>query len=224
MRRAWAAVLVALLVATPAGARPGHESVQRSTKWFLHIGLAGTGTTGEWTHTLDERDYADTGNGTGNLYNGIGNEIFPTAGREPERTVFEATDGLPLRLGASDPATNPVTGQIAVRTLDVGSFEVSVPVGAGMVVLELDLTGVPAGSGERVVIASQVIEFLVTPFQSRHVLDVRMAPDGSFDGVAFTDVSLTTHFRGPSVGTGFFELDDPASFIEVPTLRSPRTR
>ena len=98
----------------------------------------------------------------------------------------------------------------------------SLPAGAGQAVLVLELTGVPAGSDERMAIGSQVVEFLVTPLQSKHVVDVRIPPDAALNGLTFTEVSLSTHFRGPSAGTGFFELDDPASFIEVPTLRPAR--
>lgn len=224
-RRLSFAVLVAVVVgAAPVAARPAQPSPPRPTKWFLHIDLVETGpTTGEWTFTLNGRDYPDGGNGTGNLFNGIGNEVLLATGvEEPQREVFAATDGLPLRLDASDPLVNPVTGKIAVRTLDVGQFGVSLPVGAGQAVLELELTGVPAGSDEPVVIGSQAIEFLVTPFDSEHVLDVQLEPDAALDGATFTDVALSTHFRGPSVFTGFFELDDPASFIEVPTARSRR--
>ncbi|HEX2296587.1 MAG TPA: hypothetical protein VHN37_14940 [Actinomycetota bacterium] len=223
-RRLSLAVLLAVVAgAVPVDARPAGHSV-RATKWFLHIEIDETGpVTGEWTFTLNGRDYPDGGNGSANLSNGVGNEVFHATGaQEPSRNVFVATDGLPLRLAASDPVLHVVTGKIAVRSLDAGQLGVSLPLGAGQAVLELDLSGVPAGSDEPVVIGSQVIEFLVTPFQSRHVLDVLIRPDEALDGVSFTDVALTTHFRGPSVFTGAFELDDPPSFVEVPTVRPRR--
>lgn len=213
---------LAVLLAVVAGASPvAGALVPRTTKYFLHIDIVQPGVgNAEFDYYMDARDYPDEGDGTGNTANGLLNEVFGATGiEEVRRDTFPARDRLPLRLDAS----RPVTGRIAVEAFEVASFGYGAHVGAGQTVLEVELVGTPAGTEDRAVIGSQTIEFLVTPVEPEHVLEIQLEPDAALHGTTFTEVSLTTQFRGASLLTGFFDLDDPASFIEIPTLRPQRT-
>lgn len=226
-RRAWCVGIVTMASGVTAIAATGSASpvVQPTTKYYLHIDQVQSGVGGDWELSMSTSNHADDGNGMGNTYNGVANEVFAVTGAdEPRRTHFPAVDRLPLRLDAMVPAARPVTGAIAVRSFQIGSFGVSVPLGVGQAVLDLELTGTPVGAADPVTIGTETIEFLVTPFASKHVLDVRIEPDDAYHGTTFSELTLTTYFHGPAVFTGFFELDDPPSFIEIPTVRPARAR
>ncbi len=213
---------LAMLVAVVAGAAPaaGAPAAPRTTKYFLHIDIVQPGVgEPEYEYYMDTADYPDTGDGTGNTANGLLNEVFGATGiEEPRRDVFSVRDRLPLRLDAS----RPVTGRIAVEGFEMSSLGQAVPVGAGQSVLDLELVGTPSGTDDPVTIGSQTVEFLVTPIEPQHVVEVSLDPDDSLRGTTFSEVELIAYFRGASVLTGFYELDDPASYIEIPTLRPAR--
>lgn len=197
-----------------AAAKPDTPRLAETTKLFLHIDVPRSGVGGTFEMSLSVDDYPDGGNNTGIIYDGAPNEVLLATGlQEPKSTSFPTVDGVPLRVDAS----SPITGVIAIGVFQIVVDTVGVPVGGGAATLELKLEGELA-SGRKMTIGEQQIEYLVTPAQNTYPLDVNIQPGKSSHGKRFSSLTLTTLVRGPSVMTGFFELDDPASFIEIPSL------
>lgn len=212
-RKVWFVVCSTLALAAPVDAAPA----PRTAKLYVHIGETASGVAGEFDFYLDARDYPDAANRAGNMTNGLPNEVAGATGGG-WRNVFPAKELVPLRLDAR----RAVTGRIAVGVYEPNVF-VATPAGVGQVVVDLELVGTPAGAEESVVLGKQTAEFLVTPAAPLHVVEVEMEPDPALHGTTFSEIALVTNFRGASLLTGFFELDDPASFLEIPTLRPHRT-
>lgn len=141
--------------------------------------------------------------------------LSATGAGAPQRWVFPAVDGLPLRL---DPA-GPVTGVVAMRALELGAGGQKARVGAGVARLDVELSGRVA-SGRVVTIGTQSIDYTVTPTQEVYPLELRMATAAAARGKTFTALTLTATSRGASLLTGCVELDDPASFVQIPVARA----
>ena len=86
---------------------------------------------------------------------------------------------------------------------------------AGEATLEVTLAG--TSGGEPKVIGTASNSYQVTPDKGSYTVDFEISPDSALNKAAFTTLELTTTVRGPTVLHGFYELDDPASFITVPT-------
>jgi hypothetical protein len=186
-----------------------------SRKLFLHIEVQkdSNGATGKFKNFLSTQDFVDEVNGSANVYDGVPNEAFiATGSREPAKTEFPSADGTPFRMNAKA----HTTGLIAVRSFQAETVnDLAIPAGGGAATLELQLKG-ELSSGRKVDVGEQSIDYLVTPAQELYELDVDIAPAAGLHGKRFASITLTVLFRGAAVMSGAYELDDPASFIEVP--------
>jgi hypothetical protein len=124
---------------------------------------------------------------------------------------WPALDGVPLKLDTS----KPITGEIYTHGIFplVGDFP---GVAAGNAKLTVQLVG--ETGGEEKVIGEFVEEFLATPSPTPHLSNVEITPDAALSGVEFTTLRLRTRIGGASAGQVFYKLDNPNSFISIPTF------
>lgn len=166
--------------------------------------------------TLSTSDDADEGDGCGAVESGLITEALTTAGQDPsgsvDRVTWEATDGVPFVFDA----TKDVRGEITMASFK-GLSENPLGLGAGQTKLHIVVSGSVDGATKT--IGEATAEYLVTPDKSSYTVTFTIKPDAALDQVTFTALELTTTVRGASVLNGFYSLDDPASFVTVPTLQ-----
>lgn len=145
----------------------------------------------------------------GIVYDAIPESAPAPVGANPWQT-WPAIDGVPVALDA----TKPITGEIYVQGLFplVGDYP---GISAGQVRLTVKLVG--EKDGEEIEIGEFVDEFVATPGAAAHASMVEIAPDEALDKTEFTSLTLHTRIGGASVGHGVYKLDNPSSFITVPT-------
>lgn len=146
----------------------------------------------------------------GIVYDAIPETAPAPVGADPWQT-WPAIDGVPLTLDA----TKPITGEIYVQGLFplVGDYP---GISAGQVRVTVKLIG--EKDGEEVEIGEFVDEFTATPGAEAHASMVEITPDAALDKAQFTSLTLRTRIGGASVGHGVYKLDNPSSFVTVPTL------
>ena len=196
---ALAAVMVAgVFSAIPATAQEAEAPAPAdgpATTYFLHrAACGGDADPGLGMSTEDLME--EGGDDCGNALMGLPNEAGLVT------TTYPATDALPLPL---DP-TRPVTGEITLHSN-----------GGGVGQAEVDLTLTGTAAGESVVIAEQTLSYLMTPDNDTYTNPIEMTPADGLAGKVFESVEFTTLVRGPSLLHGFASVDDPASFVTIPT-------
>lgn len=149
----------------------------------------------------------------GLVYDTIPESAPAPVGSNPNHT-WPAVDGIPLKLDAS----KPITGEIYTMGLFplVGDYP---GISAGSV--RLTVTVVGESGGEEKTIGEFVDEFTVLPGDAAHASMVEIVPEADLDKSEFTSLTLITRIGGNSVGHGVYKLDDPSSFITVPTWAAP---
>ena len=155
-------------------------------------------------------DGTDEGNGCGSYLQGSGNEVMIAAG-DPEGLVdviWTATDGIPFVLDVSKELKGAIT-------LESDGLPPAF-IGAGPAELEVILTGTSGGATKT--LGSAVIEHTVTPGEGSHTYEFSLKLDAALAKAQFSSLDLVTRVRGAAANHGFFELDDPASYITIPTL------
>lgn len=145
----------------------------------------------------------------GIVYDAIPESAPAPVGSNPWHT-WPAIDGVPFQLDA----TKPITGEIYVQGLFplVGDYP---GISAGQVRVTVKLVG--EKNGEEIEIGEFVDEFTATPGAAAHAAMVEITPDEALDKAEFTSLTLHTRIGGASVGHGVYKLDNPSSFITVPT-------
>lgn len=149
---------------------------------------------------------------SGLIYDTIPETAPAPVGSNPWHT-WPATDGVPFKLDT----TKPVGGEIFVK----GAFPLvgDYPgISAGNVKLTIKLVG--EAGGEEVVIGEFVDEYTVKPGDGAHASAVEIQPDAALEGVEFSSLTLHTRIGGPSVGHAVYQLNNPSSYITVPTWAS----
>lgn len=201
-----ATALVTAVLVSPAGSKP-------SVTFFLHIDQSNPQSPP--VTTLSTEDRKDTGNGIGLVFSGLPNEVLQATGLAEPHTmsftsVVDGTFPLRVRPGSS------ITGVIAMRCPEYGTDpNNAISVGGGVATLHLELLG-KTRSGNSVTIGTQSIDFVVTPAREVYPLDVDMTVELQ-SATPLTSITLETLVDGPSLLTGSFELENPASFIRIPT-------
>lgn len=216
--------LVAGSMSAPAAAAKKKKKkpvvpVQTDVSYFLHRNTCGEAGDVTSMSTVDEEDGGD---GCGALEAGALTEAYLTSGQTPPSTpagstgpdtvVWPATDGIPLVLDA----TKDVRGEITLQSFR-GVTENPTGVSAGQSKLIIVLTGTVDGAVKK--IGEATAEYLVTPDKHTYTVAFTMKPDAALDKATLTTLELNTTLRGTSVLNGFYSLEDPASFITVPTLK-----
>ena len=172
--------------------------------------------------TLSTGDDADGGDGCGAVESGVLTELYiasgvtppstPAGSTGPDTVVWEATDGIPLVLDA----TKDVRGEITMLSFK-GLSQNPAAISAGQTKLHILVSGTTDGAVKT--IGEATAEYLVTPDKSSYTVEFSIKPDAALDKATFTTLELTTTVRGTSVLNGFYSLEDPASFVTVPTLK-----
>ena len=125
-------------------------------------------------------------------------------GEELIADTFEARDGVPLVLDA----TKALTGEITTYSID----------GAGLGQAEIDITVSGVSGGEQIILGEQTDTFVVTPAEPTHTMDFNVELDDALNKKKFESLTVTFYPHGWAAFHSGVELDDPASFIKVPTL------
>lgn len=143
------------------------------------------------------------------LTNGLPNEVLHAAGQEVFSNLYNAADGIPLVLDATKDATADLT---------VLSFTAQgVPVGGGALTIDVTVTGTIAGEPKEIAQGSGSV--VVSPATPKAPVKIALKPDAALNGAQVADLQVTTTARGVGVLAGWISLDDPASFVTIPTLR-----
>ncbi|HEV2754304.1 MAG TPA: hypothetical protein VG318_00815 [Actinomycetota bacterium] len=124
--------------------------------------------------------------------------------------TWPAIDGVPLKLDA----TKPVTAEISTAGLFplVGDYP---GISAGTVKITIRLFG--ETGGEEKLIAEGSAESAAKPGDTSHTAAISVNPDVALDGAEFTSLVLHTRIGGASAGEIFYKLDNPSSFVSIPT-------
>jgi hypothetical protein len=158
-------------------------------------------------------DDVDGGTGCGSAFAGAPEEFFINADGAPfAPTVFPATDGVPKLIDAS----RDIEGAITVQSFQ-GDANNPGGLSAGQASLEILITGTVGG--EVVTVGSATAEYLVTPDSNTYVVEFTADVDDALNKKKLTTLDLTLVQRGVTALHGFYELDDPASFFILPTLK-----
>lgn len=159
-------------------------------------------------------DGPDGGSGCGSAFAGAPNELLIQSGDSPSSYIWPAVDGIPLTLNTA----KDVTGEITVQSFS-GSPTLPAPpyTSAGQATLVVNLTGTAAGESEPKAIGTASNTYIVTPDTGSYTTEFTITPDKALEKAVFTELQLETYVRGATALHGFFELDDPASFITIPT-------
>lgn len=134
----------------------------------------------------------------------VANAIVPTT------TAVWAVEGsgVPFVLDT----TRKVRGEITISGYDAGAGPVSAGQARFDVVVLADVAG---GTVE----AGRLEETWTTTPGDVHVVALDMAIDGALAGQQVKAFRIETTIRGASLGPHVIELDDPAAFVVLPTLK-----
>ena len=158
----------------------------------------------------DESTCGDHAGGLGNevFINAFGEPCEPTAQYGCGNVVYSAAEGLPLTLDAS----KEIKGMIAVGAWASGS---GVGNGAGQTTLVITVKGVK--DDEEIVLGSAEVTYTVTPAQNIYEHEFALKLDPALDKAQLTGLVIDLHNRGVSVEHSWYSLDDPASYLTVPS-------
>ena len=118
--------------------------------------------------------------------------------------VFEARDGVPFVLDA----TKALTGEVTTYSID--------DLGVGQAEIDITVTGV--SGGEQIVLGEQTDTFVVTPAEPNHTMELNLELDDALNKKKFESLTVTFYPHGWAAFHSGVQLDDPASFITLPTL------
>lgn len=207
--------LVAGSLAAPALAKKKKGKkpalVQVDEKLFLRRDDCGGDADNPHLSVTDAPD--GNGNGCGSALAGAGNEVANQAGESEDlgtTDAWPATDGVPFVLDG----TKDISGSITVDTYH-GVAENPVPLGVGQSTLDVVLSGTVAGADTE--LGTATATFQSTPAADQYTVTFTIKANPALDKASVTGLTLTTSLHGPAVLSGFYELDDPASFVTIPT-------
>lgn len=199
--------LVVGSLAAPAAAKkkkpkppPGPVSVDQ--KFFLRQDATGCSSSHEHLSLIDGADlscfYTDAG-----LTYEVVNQVEPIA-----TATWAAEDGVPFVFDTA----KKITGEITVRGGDAGAG----PMSLGQARFDLSVVAEVAGEMKEI---GSVSETWVTTPGDVHVVKLDLTIDPALAGQQVTAFEIATTMRGVSFGPHTIELDTPASFAIVPTLK-----
>lgn len=149
-------------------------------------------------------------------------ELF---GREVTHVRFDARDGVPLVLDAKKAITGTIyTDNGSCHDPGVGDPVPSIdcaPIGIGGGKPEVDITVQGVVAGAEVVLGTQSATFESVPGDP-HATEVNIELEDALHKKKLTGLSTTIYFSGVALFHSVISLDDPASFINVPTLVKKR--
>ena len=146
-----------------------------------------------------------TGDGTcGGVENGAVNGVFQATGQPMVEKVWMAYDGLPLTLDAAQ----PVTGKLYVQSWLGPS--------AGPATLDVKIE-VTVG-GKTVEVGTATVDYVVTPGLGSTEVPFEIDVPAGLNKKKATGLRMTTVSRGYAPLQGYYEMENPASFITIPAF------
>lgn len=143
------------------------------------------------------------GDGTcGGAENGTVNGVSGQTGQPMVEQGWMAFDGLPLVLDAS----KPVTGNLYITSFPGRS--------AGPATLDVAIE-VQAG-GKSVDVGTATVDYLITPAQAWAEVTFEIDVPAGLDKKKITGLQMRTTSRGFAPLQGYFEMENPASYITIP--------
>ena len=211
MRRYLALAVVAGLIGGYVGATPAQGALAaKSTKLFFRD-----------NNGCENPNYLSKKNGPDNgcwQFDSVLNEpIISQAGlldRDVIADHFVATDGVPLVLNAK----KAITGSLA--TYSGSCFDAAAPcaptgVGAGQAQVDVIVRAFVGGT--EVVLGEQTSTFEVIPGDP-HVSEINIELEDALNKKKVTGLRVSVFFHGAALFHSGVEMENPASFITVPTL------
>ena len=150
------------------------------------------------------------GSNCGTLLSGPGNELLVRAGQAPDTIVYNAAEGVPFVLDA----TQKITGKIQVASHS-GRAENPGSLGAGPTTLVAALTG--TSGGEEKDLGTVEVSYVATPDKKVFEVAVEFEPPAELDKAEFTSLSISLYNRGFAALHGFYRAVAPASNLTIPT-------
>lgn len=207
------AIIGGMVAASPASARV----VSKSSKFFLRD----TDGCGD-ANFLSKKDGEDFG--CWQIDSALNEAVIDQAAlldRSVVQSRFDARDGVPLVLDAKKAITGTIytdNGSCFDPALDPRIPPIDcAPVGIGGGRPELDITVQGFVGGREVLLGTQAVTFESIPGDP-HATEVDIELDDALHKKKLTGLSLTLYFSGAALFHSVIELEDPASFINVPTL------
>lgn len=150
--------------------------------------------------TLDE-----SGDGTcGGFEQGTVNGASEAAGQEMAHHTWVAYDGLPLTLDAAQPLTGTIyTVSWVGPSAGPATLDVAIEVTVG---------------GKSVLVGTATTDYVVTPGLGASEVVFEIDVPDELNKKKITGLQMTTTSRGFAPIQGYYEMEDPASFITIPTL------
>ncbi|MDQ3955281.1 MAG: hypothetical protein M3285_07015 [Actinomycetota bacterium] len=231
MKKIFAVVLAGAVVAGFVGASP---AISKKKKKLVPV---------EQKYFLRDSDGCDTaanqlsvedGEDTGCWYldSGAINDAYVASTfltREDLEQTFTAVDGVPFKLDATKALTGEIYtsgGNCLLGTIAVpGAPPVTPPCSpaqlkGGEVELEVEVRGATAGAD--VVLGSFAETFTVLPGDPTHKTDLNVPLDAALNKKDFTSLVVAIYVHGNGFLNGIIELNDPVSFVNVPTLKKKK--
>lgn len=199
--------LVAGSLAAPAAAKkkkpkPPPAPVSVDQKFFLRQDSTSCQTSHEFLSTTDGTDLSCFYTDGGAMYEVV-NQVEPIV-----TASWAAEDGVPFVFDTA----KKITGEITVAGGDVGAG----PTSLGQARFDLTILGEVGGELKEI---GAVSETWTTVPGDVHTIKLDVTIDPALAGQQVTAFEVQTTLRGASIGPHTIELDNPASFVVVPTLK-----
>lgn len=215
MRKFVSVVVLAAVVAGIVGVTPASAGlVAKSSKFFFRDDNGC-----ESPNYLSRKDGPD--NGCWQFDSFLNEPVISQAAlldRDAIADHFEARDGVPLTLNAK----KAITGTLV--TYSGSCFDPTVPcapvgVGAGQAKVDVIVRGFIGGT--EVLLGEQTSTFEVVPGDP-HTTEVKIELDDALNKKKLTSLRVSVFFHGAAIFHSGVNMDDPASFVNVPTFVKKR--
>jgi hypothetical protein len=154
---------------------------------------------------------ATEGLACGSALSGIPNDLLVEAGEAPNTIVYNAAEGVPFVLDA----TQKLTGTILVDSYSHPAVPAGTAVGPTTLVVELS----GESGGETKILGTAEVAYTVTPAETTYQADFEITLPAELDKAPFTTLAISLYNGGVSPLHGFYRVTPPASKIVVPTWK-----
>lgn len=127
---------------------------------------------------------------------------------------WASVDGTPFALDTSKPITGEVTTSGGACVVDGGCAPA--PVSGGLAMLDVTVLATIAGEEKEIGLFTET--FPAVP-GSPHTSAVEITLDPALEGLRVDSLRVLTYIHGASAGHGIVVLDDPASFLTIPSFK-----
>ena len=128
--------------------------------------------------------------------------------------TWTTMDGTPFKFDPSKPITGEISTSSGACLVDGGCSPVML--GAGQATLDVVISATIGGETKEIGAFSE--SFVVTPGSS-HTSKLEIPVDAALAGQQVDSLTVLTFLHGAAVGHGIIEVNDPSSFITVPSFK-----